>query len=344
MLAMALSAGLLLLNAAGCANRTELPPPAPIPVRTAEVRRADMEQQIAYLGTVHSEREILVTARLQGSVTRLPYREGDQVAAGDPVVELSAPDLHAATERLRADDIYWSSRLAADRRLALSGAIPQEQVAATTRAAASAAAALAEVEARHAWTREPAPIAGVVLQWRTEPGQHVLPGQPLVLVGGTAREIRIPVVEEDLRRGIGPGLRARVTTGGGAAFVAAVSEVAPAAHGTSRAFSVTIPVPPEHARDLRHGESAQVRFLVREEPDAAAVPLRALVDRGVAPHVYLVAAGRVQRWPVTLGVEQDGWIAITPPPPARARVAISNLEALVDGAVVFAVADDEVRP
>jgi len=310
----------------------------------AEVRQADVAEAIPYLGTVRSTREVLVTARIQGSVVRITRQEGEPVQEGDTVVLLSAPDLDAAVERFRADDIYWSNRLAADRRLAQSGAIPQEQVEATTRAALAANAALAEFETRRAWTRERSPLSGVVLEWRVEPGQHVFPGQPMILLGGDAREVRVPVVEEDVRRGVREGSRARLTPGTGESFDVEVGEVAPSTEGAGRAFTVTLPVPAERARDLRSGESIRVRFLLRESPAAHVVPVRAIAGRSTAPHVFLVSEGRAQRRHVTPGVEQDGWVAVTPPPPLGAHVAVSNLGALDDGVAVFAVPDTEVHP
>jgi hypothetical protein len=83
---------------------------------------------------------------------------------------------------------------------------------------------------------------------------------------------------------------------------------------------------------------------LRESPNAVAVPVRALIPDGDTPHIYLVSDGRARRWLVSPGVQQDGWVAVTPPPAVGARVAVSNLEALVDGAVVYAVIDTEVRP
>lgn len=340
----ALISSSLTLIGTGCSRRADVPLEHPVAVRVAQVRLADLEESISYLGTIRSKHEVLLAARVQGTIVGFEVEEGDPVIADEILVRIDAPHLDAAVARLQADDTYWANHLAEDRRLVELGAIAPEQVAASTRAATAARSALVEAEARMAWTVERSPLSGTVLEWLADPGQHVLPGQPIMRLAGSTREVRVQVVEEDLRRGIRVQTPVVVEVHDGNTFATSVSDVGATASRGTRAFVVTLPIPDAPGLDIRNGESIPVRFIVRREDDASAVPLRAVADQDADPHVFLVESGLAVRWTVATGVMEAGWVAITPPPPAGSVVAVSNLEELADGVAVFPVVDEGVEP
>lgn len=335
-------AGVILLAAflPGCKREPTEPKTPPVAVRVAPVRATPLQRTLDYLGTVAPAREVLLAARIQGTVASLGAVEGESVAEGRELAALHAPDLEATVARLRADRDYWTRRRDEDVSLAAKGAVPRDQLAASERAATAAAAALAEAEARLDWTRERSPFAGTVLEWRVEAGQHVLPGQPLVLVGGTDIEVQVPVVAEDVRAGIEVGIPAFLDGAGKEAIATAVEEVAPAATGQGRTFAVTLPVPTEVGADWRPGEPVSVHFVLEESVGGAAVPSRAVAGRGDSRWIFLIEDGVARRWDVATGLEVDGWVSIAPAPPQGALVAVTNLDRLSDGAAVFSVTQE----
>ncbi|MBU2500685.1 efflux RND transporter periplasmic adaptor subunit [bacterium] len=309
-------------------------------VRVSTVRTAPLQRTLDYLGTVAPAKQVLLAARVQGTVTALGAEEGESVAEGRELASLHAPDLEAAVARLRADHVYWSRRRDEDEGLAARGAVPQDQLEASKRTAAAAAAALAEAEARLGWTRERSPFPGSILEWRVEAGQHVLPGQALVLLGGLEIEVQVPVVAEDLRAGIKEGIPAFLTGPGSGTIMTTVQEVAPAASGQGRTFAVTLPVPAVAGADWRPGEPVRVRFSLEESTGGAAVPSRAIAGRGDGKWIFLIEDGIARRWEVATGLEVDGWVSIAPAPPQGAVVAVTNLDRLSDGAAVFSVSEE----
>src|SRR5690606_9961642 len=66
------------------------------------------------------------------------------------------------------------------------------------RAVEAARAAEREVRVGVARTTERAPFDGVVLARLVDTGQTVLPGTPLLLLGSTARQLRLRIAESDL--------------------------------------------------------------------------------------------------------------------------------------------------
>lgn len=330
---------LLILGSSGCTRRTEAPPERPIAVRVATVRHTELAEAIEYLGTVHAVHEVPINARIQGTVVQIPRNEGEVVIAGDILVRLSAPHLDSALERLRADDNYWSLRLDEDLRLAENGSIPLEQVKSSRRSAKVARAALSEAETMLTWATERSPFEGVILEWRAEPGQHVMPGQPLLLIGDNDFEFHVPVLEEDLRRGIRRHTPAMIEMYDGQVLMSEVTEVGAIAMTMTRSFSVTVSVPAGHEAGFRIGESIPVRFLLSESESVATVPAYALAGGEADPHVFLIEDGRARRWTVEPGIAEKGRVAIAPTLPPTAQVAVSNLDELEDGVAVFSVPD-----
>ncbi len=347
-------AALASLSLAACQQSAPPPTPAPpVAVRTVPVRLGPVREQIDYVGTVHSQREVRVLARVSGTLLELPVHEGDAVRKGDVIALVSAPEAHARVRHGAADvsratteSSYLCERFETDRRLATANVLTPAQLDASRKACEAsqasvraAEAGLFEIRSVAAKSTESAPFSGRVLQWLAEPGEHVMPGRPILLLGDDELEVRVPVAESDVERGLSKDGRVELRRGSGAAVTSTIRSIAPLAMGPGRTVEVRISIP-ETGR-LSHGQSVDVGFVTAERTDAVLVPTEAVHrgDDGFA--LFLVSGGRAQRFAVVLGPREDGWVAVTPPPSKDAHVAVSGLDQLHDGASVYAV--DAVR-
>jgi membrane fusion protein (multidrug efflux system) len=315
----------------------ETAPPAPAAVRVALPRTENIEIGASYLGTVHSRRDVRVIARVPGTVSELPKREGETAAEGDLLAVVDAPDIEAQIERLTADRDYWARRHEADKRLVEKNALAPDQALIGEKNLKTTEAALKEALSGLGKTREKAPFAGTVLSRFVEPGQSVLPGQPILHFGSGAFEVRVEAVEEDLRRGLGAGTEADVEAGDGGRIRTRVSEVSPAAGGQSRTFTVKIPLPAGTGPALRVGSSIRVTFITASRRNALTLPAGAVAERNGDPHIFLVRDGRAFRQAVKPGIESRGRIVVDFPWNGLDKAVVSNLRALTDGTEVFAV-------
>jgi RND family efflux transporter MFP subunit len=354
-----LLAGLLLLAGAAlgaCGSVEPRPPtshgdPPARAVRTAAVRVGPLQDVVRYVGTVRSHREVTVLAQLSGTIAELPVREGDPVEEGAVVARIVAPETEARRDRARAelqrvrtDSAWLCERYATDGKLRRAGVVPQAQLDQSrsacrgSRASVRAVEAqLAEVDALLERTVERAPFAGQVLVWYGEPGENLQPGRPILLLGDHERELLVRVSESDLRRGVRVGGAALLDLGGGAPVPSRVTWIAPQSTGPARAFDVVVALPPETGGALRHGMSVVVSFVLAEAPDAVAVPSGAVHEGADGAAILLVHDDRIARQAVTTGLRAEGWVAVVPPPSGDARVVVGSLEALADGARVYAV-------
>jgi len=316
----------------------------PVAVRMVKPEVMDMGQRVTYMGTIQAQKEVKVIAQVQGAIASLPVEEGGDVGVDDIVATLDVPELSAVVERLESERDYWCRRYEADRRLVAAEALPREQMESSRRACRSGRAAVVEAESRLGKGTERSPVNGQVLKWFVEPGQAVMPGQAILLLGTDRLEIEVQVVEEDLKRGVGIGTAAEIETAAGQQLMTAVSEIAPMSSGQMRTFSVTLPLPPGDSLYLGAGSSATVSFILDFTKGVVAVPVAAIGDRDREPHLFLISGERAVRQSVKLGVEREGWIEVDFPWNGEDAVAITNLGVLTDDRPVFGVMVEGVRP
>ncbi|MCP5515425.1 MAG: efflux RND transporter periplasmic adaptor subunit [Spirochaetales bacterium] len=310
----------------------------PVAVRIETPRIMTLEQRISYIGTIYARQEIPIIARVQGTLAEIRFREGEAFPANAVLARLDSPELEAAVEKLETEVDYWSRRNETDKRLVEKGALAQEQSDASERAIRSARAGLDEAKAQLAKTVLTAPFEGTVLEWPTEIGQPVMPGQPLILIGDSSREIRVEVVEEDLARGIKAGTPVELLLTAGKPVTAGVSAIAPVSSGKGRTFSVTIPIPNESGGGLqRKGTSIRTEFIVDRQSNVVAVPTRAIADRDGKPHLFIITGDTAHHIEVKLGISREGWIAADFDWNGKDPVAVTNLNSLKTGAPVYAV-------
>lgn len=326
-----------------CSGQQEADKKAPVAVRAFKPQQLNLAERLSYLGTIHARREVTVIAQVQGTVQSLPLAEGAEISKGGILARLYAPELEAAVQRLQADRDYWNKRYETDKRLLEQKAIPSEQLEASRRASSAARAAYEEAASRLKKTIEKSAFNGFVLKWFVEPGQHVMPGQPLLLIGDARYEIRVNVIEEDVRRGLRTGSAAEIRLTDGTRRVGRIAEIAPMAEVYSRTVTVKIHWFEEEALFIRYGAATAVDFILKEQKRALAVPVGAVATDDGGSHLYLIRDKRAYKQPVQTGIEENGWVAVEFDWNGSDLVAATNLNSLSDSVRVFSVPMQEVK-
>lgn len=311
-----------------------------IAVRVQQPERRTLENRMSYVGTVHAGHEVNVIARVQGTVSELPVAEGEDFHKGTVLARLDSPELEATVERLEAELEYWSRRHKTDKRLVERGAIPSEQADTSERSYRSTRATLAEAKAQLEKTVIHAPFDGTMLDLLVDPGEPLMPGHPLVLIGSPEREVRVEVIEEDLERGVDVGTEVELKPAGTRTVDSQVTKISSVSSGPARTFTVTVPLPEVDEPMPRKGGSIRAEFILERAVETVAVPVRAIGDRDANPHLFVISDQRAHRHEAVLGVTQDGWVAAEFGWDGESPVAITNVGSLRDGARVFPVSAD----
>jgi RND family efflux transporter MFP subunit len=284
----------LSLAVATAANAGPAAPPSPARVRA--VRAGAPAGGALVPASLRAARRATISTRLAASVQAVHVQEGQRVAAGQLLVSLADADL---TGGLSAAATGLAAAEAHERRikslLAQNAATPAElEMASAQRAQTEATVASARANLAYAQIR--APFAGTVQARRTEPGDLVGPGQPLVELEGDALEL-VASLSEGEARGLSVGATVRFEAGA-ARGTAVVSSLTPGGDALSHRRGLRALVKSSEG-ELRSGSFARIAVPGAGEPRAQEVyvPRSALVERGDLTGVFVAVNGRAElRW------------------------------------------------
>jgi RND family efflux transporter MFP subunit len=192
----------------------------------------------------------------------------------------------------------------------------------------------AAAKAMLAWTRVVAPFAGVIVEKRADAGSMAIPGVPLFVLEDPRRhrietsvsETYLPLLK------MGTPVQVVLDADPGKPFSAVVTELDPAIDPASRTFTVKADLPAGRARS---GQSGKVRFAAGEGT-VLAIPKRAITRAGGSDGVFTVGAldNVAHLSMITLGAEFDDRVEVLSGIEDGARVALSPIDKLSDGARV----------
>ena len=188
------SAAALLLLLASCGGPKAPPPPPPTPVQVATPLQREIVDWDEYIGRFESPKDVEVRARATGQVTRVFFREGQDVRAGQPLYEIDprpyrAALLQAQAQAARAEAALTNARQveARTRSLLNAQAVSKEEYEtnqATVRTAAAdlaaARAAVTNARLNLGFTLTRAPFAGRVSDRRVNIGDAVQDGTTIM--------------------------------------------------------------------------------------------------------------------------------------------------------------------
>lgn len=300
-------------------------------------------------------------AKVQGYVERVLVDRGSNVKAGDPLVELSAPEMQAQiagaeskfqsaeAERLQAEaqlaaveSTYQGLAQAAKTPGAVAGndlTQAQKQVDAARalvnakqKASAAADEAVKALEVMKGYLKIAAPFDGVVTDRLVHPGALVgPPSNPALLVIQQVSRLRVvvPVPEDDVS-GITPGARVQFTAPAfpQRTFSGAIARVARALDQKTRTMPVELDVSNRDGA-LAPGMYPTVRWPVRSSRAALFVPKSSVVTTTERTFVVRDRSGQAEWVDVRTGASDGDLIEV-----------IGNLKR---GDLVVRRATDEIR-
>lgn len=307
-----------------------------LPVVAGLVTDGDLVLSVNTTGQVRSDAEGRLRAEVAGTVLRLGVRPGDQVRAGQIVVELDprpfAIDLAEAEVALQVAQQTYGDLYRPDS--AATGIMPgQTRLDAFVIRSGLAAARVRLDRAKLARERAEirAPFAGVVDRINTVVGDRINAGQDLgVLVDLENLRIEAAVLEHDLPL-IKIGGEAVITSAAipGQALAGRVAAILPLVDSTTRAGRVFVQVRTSGA--LRPGMYADVRLEAQRLTNRRLLPTRAIIERDGRPLVFVVRDGRAQ-WTYVLPGRSNGTLTEILPDSVSGQIPVTpGDQVIVDG-------------
>ena len=320
----------------------------PMEVVTVEPRL--MEELVKVSGTIHPIQEAAIAAQVSGLAEAVNVRPGDQVEAGQLLVEVGTTDLQLALEQQRSTAAATGVQLrAAETTLARTTQLVERGLSATTTlndaqaqvdqlsatmAMQQTQVALAEKNLERA--RVVAPFSGVIASRAIEPGQIVSPGTTMLsLVDlSTVRVEVVAALSQSAKIVAGQSVRLNVQ-GMAEPVTGTVDRVSPIAEAGTRSIKVYLTLDnPDGA--LRGGMFVSGNIVVRAEDDVLAVPAEAVLSRDDARYVMAVVDGVVSEQIIETGPSWGASALVEARSGLSAGDVIvgTNLSGLSDGAAV----------
>lgn len=267
-------------------------------VRLTRVERVPRQQRVVATGVLgFDERAVAIEqARAAGIVERVwPLAPGDIVRAGQPLLELRAPEWAAAErEYVLLRELGDADLLQAASQRLLQLGLP----AARVRALQGGAAARERVTLH-------AGIGGVVQSLDVRAGMTLMSGQTLLTLAGLDRVWLEVLVPETQAAWLAAGMQAQVQLAAfpGEVFAGEVDQILPMLADTSRSLRLRLALDNAKGR-LRPGMTAQVELVGPGHGDVLAVPTEAVIRTGRRSLVLLAGEeGRYEPAEVVVGQE-----------------------------------------
>lgn len=277
-------------------------PPA-VKVTVARVEPETIRDILLLPGETEARHDVLLAAERDGRVESIGPQEGERIEKGQLLMEIDVDVLKAALDRCKAA-LDMAAHVAERRQnLHKSGMISQE-------ALDTALTDLEQAKCNHREAKENyeqgfirSPITGAVNKLYVDPGEFVQRGNPVAeLVDVSTIRINVNVPEMDVRYlSVSQKAHVKVDAYPESRWEGEIDFVAFKAEPQTKTFKVRVVVDNSDGR-IRPGMIAHVAFLRRLIPDAVAVPLFSIVDKGGERIVFVEKDGKAGARTVTVGV------------------------------------------
>ncbi len=357
--AVALVVAWALGRQAGAAKPATAGAGAPVLVTTAPVQMREMPVFQTGIGTVTAMQSVTVRARIDGQLERVAYTEGQDVVAGQLLVQLDPRTLQAQLAQARAQRAKDAAQLQSARAdlerfttlVAQDAATPQQLdnqrglVGQLSAAVQADDAQIAYAQVQLSYTRITAPISGRVgarlvdvgnIVHASDPGGLVVINQidPIAVVF-TLPEGGLPDIQRAIRSSREPldvlAFRRESNEAIGRGRLILVNNQIDVASGTVQ-LKARLPNP-QHL--LWPGQYVNVRLVLGQTPNAIVVPAPAVQRSQAGSYVYVVQDDhRVRSQPIRVARIQDGLAVIAEGLNAGERVVVDGQYKLKPGVEV----------
>lgn len=284
----------------GCGGEQAVPPESPPVVRGVSIEKVavtDIPARFEAAGTVRARTSATLSARISGTVEKIPVKEGDRVGRGKLLATLAAMESTAgAAGAAYAVDEAMARKKLADVTFERFSRLYEEQAVTRqeldTRRAERDMADRALARAREAarasgavagYTKIAAPFAGIVSSKSVDAGATVFPGMPLMTVEEEGHYRLEASTPESLLAGVRIGQEVPVSLGGADGRITGrVAEIVPRVDPVSRTFTVKLDIP---SQGVRSGQFGRAYFPLGEKRGIT-IPAMAIVERGQLTSVW----------------------------------------------------------
>jgi membrane fusion protein, multidrug efflux system len=304
-----------------------------MPVEAAAARRDTVVEAIEATGQIEAVQAVELRPSVEGRIVEILFREGQEVAQGEPLFKVDDAELKAQVARAEAERDLARQALERTRQLLAQNASSAADLERAEATARSADAQYDLLRIRLERTVVRAPFVGVAGRRLVSLGDYATSATRLVAlqtVNPQRAAFRVPERYAALLRR-GQRVEFQVAALANRSFTGEVEFVDPVIELPARTILVKALVPNGH-RLLQGGMFIEARLATEVRPDAVVIPEDAILPLQGANVVWVAADGKADRREVTLGVRTRGFVEVRSGVKAGELVVVGGAERLFPGA------------
>ena len=312
--------------------------PAGITVEAAPVTVGSVIEDMRAVGTLAANETVVISTEISGRVSRIAFREGEAVKAGDVLIELDDTILKAELDKVRSDLGLARANRERASTLATQGSGTQRARDETEAAYLAQQSNLVLAEARLQKSTLSAPLSGIVGLRTVSAGAYVVPGQRIVELSEVDTlkvDFRVPELNAAQIR-VGQKILITADAVPGATFEGNIYAIDPIVDINGRAIRLRAQVP-NRERRLSPGFFARIRIVLEQRQNAVLVPESAIIPSDQKVLVYRVVNGRAVQTEVVLGQRLPGQVEVRKGLSANDTVVSAGHQRLREGSAVQVV-------
>lgn len=310
----------------------------------AEVR--EVRDQVEAIGTTRANESVIIAAKLTDTVSRVNFEDGQMVAAGEVLVELTNLEQAALLDEAEANVVDARNQAGRLESMAADNLVPLSELDAAQARLLAAEARYQSIIARLEDRLIRAPFSGLLGFREVSEGTLVTPGSPITTLDDVSiikLDFSIPEVHLNLVR---PGLTlvAESSAFPDQTFTATVRTIGSRVDENTRAATIRAHIDNPDLL-LKPGMLLTVH-LTTATREVLMVPESAVTQRASQVFVYTIADGRAGMRQIRTGVRKSGWVEVDYGLAVGEEVITEGIIKVRDGAAVTTerVASNPGRP
>jgi len=321
----------------GEAKVTETVMAAPLPVEISQPERADIYATYHTTGTLSSDSDAPIMARVGGEVVEIFVEEGDIVERGQVLAKLDGERLRFEMKQAEAEYKRVTSeyeRLIDLHERGLVSAAMYDGLQFDMHAL-KAAYELKRLNYQYTFIR--APISGVISSRDIKLGRQLTANDPTFRITDTDRLVAyLKVPQTELSKfESGLAMKLSVDAMPEIMYAAIVERISPTIDVTNGTFRATAYIDNSN-HELAPGMFARFQVAYEKHEDALVVPSEAVIQEDNLAFVYVVTNGEAERRAVRTGIQSDDVVEILDGLSSDDLVVTTGLSGLKDGSQVLA--------